>query len=914
MTPHCFQQAIFVAAIWLAAQANSFAVGTRIVQDADADWRFHLDDVSAAKNLSFDDSSWRSLDVPHDWSFENGCARDNAQGSNGGYHGGGIGWYRRVFDMPKAWESRCVRIEFDGVYMNSEVWINGHFLGKRPYGYISFGYDLTPYLQPGRNIIAVCVDNSLEPSTRWYHGCGIYAPVRLVVTDLVHIAPWGVQIMTPKISDQEATVQVCTEISSALTNASQAELVTLLVNPSGAVVATQRSPFAMRSGKNILNQTLTVHSPQRWDPATPRLYTCRSEIVRDGSVGDVVDTDFGIREIHWDAQTGFWLNGCNVKLRGVCEHLEGGPVGAAWPDELIRWKLQLLKNMGCNAIRTAHNPQVPRFYELCDKMGIIVMDEVFDGWRRKAVYDYGQQSFDQWWERDLRACLKRDRNHPSVVIWSVGNETSGKVAPDLVRVCHEMDPSRLVTSGYSAPAFMDVYGVNGDSEKQKFFSSKRPDKPFIATEAPHTWQVRGYYRTQTWYRDGYPNNGQNPFEIPDLTPTEIFSYDWTSPGKEANGKQVFNSSYDNATVRITARQNWELMRDLPWYGGGFRWTGFDYLGESEYVQGGWPFRAFTSGTIDLAGFPKDLYYFYQSQWTDAPMVHLLPGWTHPTMKLGTKIPVWAYSNGDEVQLFLNGQSLGRKIPGRKWNEMQCQWLVPWQPGVLKAVAYRKGKEVAHTTERTAGPATKLEITTNTADFRNNGRDVAIITVALTDAAGTMNPYADNQVTFKVEGPARLLSLENGNPVDTTPNWGVNTRRAFFGLTRAFLQSTRDPGDVSVVMGAILGERNQVTTNLVSIDCQRITLCGPIRPDTWGIFYTLDGTRPGLDSTRYAGSFPVALGTTVKAALFEKGQRLFDMEECFTSSEGLYWEKPLEEKSAAAATDRAEMNSIAGAAK
>ncbi|WP_231954522.1 glycoside hydrolase family 2 TIM barrel-domain containing protein [Pirellulimonas nuda] len=887
--------------------------GTRVEQDLNAGWRFRLGDFPAAKAPGFDDGQWRTLDVPHDWAFEAGYAEDNPQGASGGYGAGGIGWYRRDFDLPVAWRGRRVRLEFDAVYMNSEVWINGQPLGKRPYGYISFGYDLTPYLRPGRNVVAVRVDNSLEPSARWYHGCGIYAPVRLVVTDEVRVAPSGVHITTPSISGKLAKVHVATEISNASDAASRCELVTTLLDPNGEVVATQRDRVALAQGTTTIEQALNVPKPQRWDVDSPALYTARSEVVLEGDDGDSVETRFGIREIDWKPDTGFWLNGRNVKLKGVCEHLEGGPVGAAWPDELIRWKLELLKSMGCNAIRTSHNPQVPRFYDLCDELGLLVMDEAFDGWGRKATHDYGAQAFDAWWERDLRDFLRRDRNHPSIIIWSMGNETRGSVAADLVRVCHEMDPTRPVTSGHSGSEFMDVYGVNGASERQDFFTKKRPNKAFIATECPHTWQVRDFYRSQTWYRDGYTTSGKGAFPIPDLTPTEIFSYEGLSPEERTNRKQHFNSSYDNATVRITARQSWQLTRDLRWFTGSFRWTGFDYPGEAGYVHGGWPFRAFMGGPLDMAGFPKDLYYFYQSQWTDTPMVHLLPHWTHPKMKPGTKIPVWAYSNAEEVELLVNGESLGRQRPGREWDKMQCEWMVPWRPGTIEAVAYRNGKEVARTARRTAGVPTQLRIESDTTDLAADGKDVAVLTVALADEAGTRNPYGENRVSFYVEGPARLLSIESGSPIDVDPNWNAIDRRAFFGLNRAFLQSTGEgEGDVSVLVAAILGEPGQPTSDQVDIDCRRVALRGNAKADDWQIHYTLDGSRPTLQSPAYARPFAVQLGTTVRAAVFVEGERLFDMQQRFAKDEGLYWGDP--EAKPSSGGDQAEDATLVGAEK
>jgi len=839
------------------------SLSAREIISFDDGWKFKLGDFPMAKAVGFDDTAWRTLDVPHDWAFEADYSPDGAQRDRGGYKPGGIGWYRKTFDLPDAWHGKNIRIEFDAVFMNSEVWINGKLLGKRPYGYISFHYDLTPHLKLGRNVIAIRVDSSLEPAARWYHGCGIYAHVKLVATGAVAIAKDGVFVTTPEISDKQATVVVETELVGKFLGA---KLETVLLNPAGREVA----KASARVKGSVVKQTLMINHPQRWDVETPNLYTVVSRIHKDQ-----VSTRFGIRTIRWEKDTGFWLNDRVVKLKGVADHLEAGPVGAAYPDELLRWKIQQLKEMGCNSIRTAHNPQTPLFYDLCDEMGILVMDEIFDGWMKKAPQDYGKQAFAEWRECDLRAWLKRDRNHPSVIVWSLGNETRGAVSKDLVRVCHEMDPFRWVTSGHSSSANMDTEGVNGHSETQQFFK-QQPNKPFVSTEAPHTWQVRGYYRSKTWFRDGAKKKGV--FPCPDLTEKEIFTYDWIAPRNRKNRKQIFNSSYDNAMVRITSRKNWELVRDLPWHSGHYRWTGIDYLGEAGYVHGGWPFRAFMGGALDLALFRKDLFYFYQSQWTSKPMVHILPHWTHPKMKMGTKIPVWVYSNCDEVELFLNGQSLGKDRPSTRWNEMQCDWMVPWSPGKLEAVGYKNGKEIVRTSQSTAGVPAKLA-----PSFE--GKTCPIITVKQVDKNGVLNPYAENRIHYYIEGQARILSLESGNPVNTENNFGKTSRTAFFGLARAFLQTTSDPEPLVVVVGAICGEKQLMTSNEVSIDVKRLALRGMFIQRAFTIFYSIDGSKP---SKKYGGTFLVELGAVVRAEVFDGEKFLFSMTEKFGPNEGIYW--------------------------
>ncbi|MDB4766279.1 DUF4982 domain-containing protein [bacterium] len=872
---------VFAGLTWSLLSTANVAAEESV--DLNRGWKFQLGDPSAAANTDFDDEAWRTLDVPHDWAFESPYARDAAQKDKGGYKPGGIGWYRKSFELPKTFQGKRISIRFDGVYMNSQVWLNGKLLGKRPYGYIPFEYDLNEALKPGINTIAVRVDNSKEPSARWYHGCGIYANVRLLATEAVSIESNGVWVRTAKVNDRIAEMQISAQVTNHTDKTVRATLTHRLVGPDGSQLNDQaQSKITLQPGQQqVIESQLRVKSPALWDIQSPNLYQLRSEVVH-GSATDTRLTKFGIRTIAWKPETGFWLNGKVTKLLGVADHLEAGPVGMAYPEELLRWKLQLLKNMGCNAIRTAHNPQVPTFYDLCDELGILVMDEIFDGWKKKAPVDYGQQAFAKWWKKDLEDWVVANRNHPCIVIWSMGNETHGEIGKQLVQRCHQLDPTRPVTSGSSDTKYMDVEGVNGAAERPSFIKGRlsgKRSKPFVATEAPHTWQVRGYYRSQTWFRDGPPKSGEGKiFPLPNLTDREIFEYSGLNPSKQSNRKQIFNSSYDNATVRISARQNWELMRDLPWYSGHFRWTGMDYIGEAGYVHGGWPFRAFMGGAIDLAGFPKDLFYFYQSQWTEKPMVHLLPHWTHPRMKPGTEIPVWAYSNADRVDLFLNDKKIGSDQPGKRWDEMQCEWKVPWQPGELRAVAYRDGKEVAETVQQTAGAPAALKLSVEGSDF-------PIVTVAEVDSAGVMNPYAENRVHYHIDGPAEIVSLESGNPVNTEPNFGASSRATFFGLGRCFLKRLQSTGEVSLIAGAILGDKQLHVSDKISIDVQQIDLrCKNSNPDLT-IRYSLNSSAADLT---YAGPFALKPGTTVTAKVMRGSEVIFEMSEKFGPDEGLYW--------------------------
>ncbi|WP_144059752.1 glycoside hydrolase family 2 TIM barrel-domain containing protein [Rhodopirellula sallentina] len=852
----------------------------------DSNWKFSLGDFDTAQRPTFDDSQWRTLDVPHDWSIEGEYAKDNPMGAQCGYLPAGIGWYRKAIPVDSAWKGKHVEITFDGVYMNSTVWANGRKLGIRPYGWSSITYDISDLVADSDKItFAVRVDNEKQPSARWYTGSGIYAHTWLAVKEKVHVPHDGIFIRT---SGDEVTVD--TEVANQTSEGETVRVETSLFDPSGKQVATVGTPLSVNGDDgNSITQKLTVANPSLWSTDSPTLYTAVTELHAVNQILDRVETRFGFRDIEWKPESGMWLNGVNVKLRGVCNHQDAGALGAAVPDKILRFRIEQLKKMGCNAIRTSHNPQTPVFYDICDEVGMLVMDEIFDGWMRKAKQDYGGRWFQQWWKRDLTDWLRRDRNHPSVVIYSMGNETRGAVGADLVATCHEVDPTRPVTSGHSADEAMDVLGVNGASEKKGWFDNMNTDKVFIGTENTHTWQVRGYYRSMTWYRDGFPNKKQKPYETPDLTKREIFTYDWTKDENRDNGKQKFNSSYDNAMVRLNSRRNIQQIRDFPRYAGSFRWTGYDYIGEAGYVHGGWPFKAFMGGAIDLANFEKDLYYLYQSQWTEEPMVHILPHWTHPVMELGTEIPVWVYSNCDNVELFLNDRSLGRQTPGKNWDEMQCEWMVGWEPGTLHAVGYRDGQPVVEETIRTADAPARIALSVDGQPLDDNTPDIVQVRVESRDTQNEFYPYGENRTHFHVIGPGKIRALDNGSPIDVERHFGTTSRVAFFGLTRAFIESTETTGDIALLATSILGEKKQVTSDKVSIDTQVLNLRGEVAVPEIQTFYTIDGSAPTQQSKRYTQPFSVPLGTTVKALVVMDGKPIQRLQERFAEDEGFVWD-------------------------
>jgi beta-galactosidase len=851
-----------------------------------SEWKFKLGDLSEADIANYNDDDWRVLDLPHDWSIEGDYSEDNPMGGQCGYLPAGIGWYRKTITVPDNWKGKHVEISFDGVFMNSTVWANGNKLGNRPYGWISFSYDISKEVETAKTInFAVRVDNDKQPSARWYTGSGIYANTWIDVKEKVHVPASGIFIRT-----KGSRIEIDTEVANNCSKSAKVTLITTVKNPAGMIVASVEDgmkivPLSSQS----IGQSIILENPDLWSIDTPNLYTAVTEVKLGRKIVDLVETRFGVRDVEWKPESGMWINGENIKLQGVCNHQDAGALGAAVPDKILRYRIQQLKDMGCNSIRTAHNPQTPQFYDMCDEIGMLVMDEIFDGWKRKAKNDYGAHAFDQWWKRDLSDWMKRDRNHPSIVIYSVGNETGGDVAKDLVERCHELDPTRPVTSGHSSSEQMDILGVNGGSEKMGWFDKMSNDQMLIGTENTHSWQVRGFYRTKTWYRDGYPNKRQKPYYYPDLTEDEVFTYDWINSADRKNYKQIFNSSYDNAMVRLTSRQNIEQIRDIPNYAGSFRWTGYDYIGEASYVHGGWPFKSFMGGAIDMANFEKDLYYLYQSQWTSKPMVHILPHWTYPTLKEGTEIPVWVYSNGEEVELFLNGISLGKQKPGKSWDKMQCQWMVGYVPGELKAVAYRDGKVISEEIIRTADFPSKIQLSVDGESLTNVKNDLVQVRVTSTDDKGEFYPYGENRTWFHVIGAGKIRALDNGSPIDVEKHFETDNRIAFFGLTRAYIESTDAYGDIALLASCILGEKKQVTSKRVSINTQLISLRGKLPQADVQIFYTLDGTMPTTASEEYSNSFEVELGTTVRALVLLNGKQIHIITERFAEDEGFVWD-------------------------
>jgi len=756
-------------------------------QSFDAGWKFNLGDVTGAQSPTFNDSAWRTLDLPHDWSIELAFNQNSLSGSGGGFLDGGIGWYRKTFTLDASASGRRILVDFDGVYMNSQVWINGTSVGTRPYGYSTFEYDLTPYVKTdgSNNVIAVEVNNN-QPNSRFYSGSGIYRNVWLTELGPVHV-PWSGVIVSPVVSGGAATVAVTTKVEN-LSNASASAVVrTTIVAADGTTAASNDSAAtAVAAGvTSPVQQALTVSSPQLWSVATPTLYEVTVQILIGGNVADTYATTMGIRTAAFSATTGFSLNGQGMKIQGVNMHHDLGALGSAVNYRAIERQVQILKSMGANAIRTAHNPPAPELLDITDRLGVLVLEEAFDTWEQtKTANDYGLY-FTAWAQRDIQAMVERDRNHPSIILWSIGNEVGGSTtatAQNLINWVHAEDTTRAITwasnkmggphvsegDDRDVAALLDVAGYNyapyaGDYDADH---SAFPTWKFIGTETSAAVRSRGIYHT------------------PASTLTQATSQ--SSPDRQC-------SSYDNETVSFgaTAESAYTYGDSRAFVSGSFVWSGFDYIGEpTPYAS--WPSKSSYYGAIDTAGFPKDIYYFYESRWTSDPMVHILPHWNWSS---GTTVTVFVYNNCDSVELFLNNTSLGSKTMA-SGGALHLEWDVPWSTGTLRAACTRAGSVVTTTTVQTAGAAARVALSADRTSIAADGRDLVFVTGSIEDANGVVVPTAANAVAFSVSGPGQLVGVDNGNPIDDASYKGTS-RNAFSGNVLAIVRSTETAGMITI---------------------------------------------------------------------------------------------------------------------
>ena len=777
-------------------------------------------------------SNWRTVNLPHDWSIEGSYEEKNGDWQNG-FLPCGVGLYRKYFSMPEVASGQRVKILFDGVYRCSDVWINGHHLGYRPTGFLGFEYDLTPYLKHD-NMIEVRVDHSKHFSNRSYSGSGIYRHVWLNIVNSVHVDKWGINFSSYDVSPDKSSYQAVLAVNNDGLKKRKIDLRISLSDAQGKVVSvlSQRAVASPGISTDVMFRGM-VNDVHLWSPQSPYLYRLTASIYEKGKLKDEKTIKVGFRSVVFDGEKGLLLNGQQTKLKGVCERSTAGALGAAVPYKIMSSRIAQLKAMGCNAIRTAHHPFAPEFYAICDSLGMMVMNEAFDGWETpKAQADYGL-FFEEWWQRDVTDFVYRDRSHACVILWSIGNEVvnpTRTTQKKLIDFFYQLDPTRLTTQGGLDPTRgmegdklrtqLGVKGFNGDGEEigtfQRFHNNY-PDIPIVGTEVPHTLHTRGVYRTRThWRLFDFPavweqrNKGlkvnredyiARMHPIPNLTEEEVFPEEVCTQYYK-NGKYYpienhlpattyYQSSYDNASVRISARDSWLEVEDNDYISGTFRWTGFDYLGESN----GWPSRFMNCGVIDVCGFPKDHYYLYQAMWSDEPMVHLLPHWTHKG-KEGVAIPVVAYSNARQVELFLNGKSLGAKSV----EDYQAMWYVPYQPGKLTVVARNGGMEVAQCTQQTAGQPVGLKLTSDASTMKANQVDVIQIAVDVVDEHGVMYPYANNELQFTVAGGAEILGVDNGDPIDLS-DYQSNRRKAFRGKAMLWIRSNGENKDITISVAA-----------------------------------------------------------------------------------------------------------------
>ncbi|MBB6130662.1 glycoside hydrolase family 2 TIM barrel-domain containing protein [Mucilaginibacter lappiensis] len=754
----------------------------------DYQWKFFQGDTASAKSKDFNDMGWRSLDLPHDWSIEGKINPKNPTGGAGGYFPAGIGWYRKTFKVPGEWKGKKVSIYFEGVYMNSEVFINGKSLGIYPYGYSSFSYDLSPYLDfNNENVIAVRVDNSQQVNSRWYSGSGIYRHVWMNVTDAVHIANWGVAITTPDVSSQKATVQIKTLVKNESDLPQTIALSSWLkdANAKNAGNNQVKVELAANSEKEVA-QTIIVTNPQRWTPESPRLYDAQISIIRNKNVIDKTETSFGIRSIKFTPENGFQLNGKTVKLNGGCVHHDNGCLGAAAFDRAEERKVELLKAAGFNAVRTSHNPPSEAFLNACDRLGLLVVDESFDCWRTgKNKQDYAQY-FAQWWKRDLDAMVLRDRNHPSIVMWSIGNEIVERGSPDAVKTAKmladaikEIDNVRPVTS-----AIVD----NG--------------KDWATLDSLMAAHDVGGYNYHLW------SASADHKRVPSRMIVQTESYP-----KDAFG-------------------NWKLVKNNNYVLGDFVWTAMDYLGESGigrwYYSGDvpgehwehdfFPWHGAYCGDIDLIGWRKPISHYRSLLYNNTEKLYMAvrepepspmeikttwwsvwptwESWTWPDY-VGKSITVEVYSKYPKVRLYLNNKLIGEKSTTEE-QDYKAEFTVPYSPGRLKAIGVDNGKEIESTVLQTSGDAAKIKLTADRKEITASGQDLSYVTIEITDKNGSLQPNAVNRLQLKIEGPGIIAGVANADMKDTDPYVG-DTHKVWHGRALVVIKNIHSAGDIKLTV-------------------------------------------------------------------------------------------------------------------
>ncbi len=802
----------------------SFAVwnvfsSEREVTLLDKGWLFIQKDVSNGESVQFDDSEWKKVRIPHDWAisgnFDMNIDMQSVQvvedgekkaklrtGRTGALPCFGIGWYRKGLPISASDQDKRVFIEFDGAMSLAKVYLNGEFIGEQPYGYSSFSFELTKYVKYGEdNILAVRLENKPE-SSRWYPGAGIYRNVRLVKTSPIRIAHWGTYITTPVINAKSAEVSIKTEIDGVVDAKSEIKLVTEIFNPKGEKVGDVSS-----TKKNLENvpfaQTLKIKDPQLWSIEAPSRYRAVSRLYSGNELLDEYSTVFGIRSLQFDKDMGFSLNGKHIKLQGVCMHHDLGPIGSAVNYRATERQMEILKEMGCNSVRTSHNPPSPELLQICDSIGLVVMVEAFDEWKNgKNKNGYGNY-FDQWAEKDLSAMIRRDRNHPSVIMWSIGNEireqgmaTGKETAKFLADICRKLDPTRPVTAGFNQHTAaikngladeVDLVGFNYKPHDYKSKHAEYPNFVLFGSETASTVSSRGEYK--------FPVIENKGAWYPDY---QVTSYDLEYP-----------------PWATTPDTEFEMQDDCEFILGEYVWTGFDYLGEPTPYNEGTPARSSYFGIVDLAGMKKDRFYLYQSKWSSEPVLHLLPHWNWPE-RLGQNVPVYCYTNFPKAELFVNGVSAGirQKDNSNKYTRYRMMWKdVVYQPGEIKVVGYdENNKAVSEQIIKTAGEPYSLKLTADREKIKSDGKDLSFVTVEVLDKDGNLCPKSDYLLFFTVNGAGKLKAVCNGNPIDQT-SFSSNYMRVFNGKMVAVIESGEEPGEISLFVsgGKLIGKEIKIST-------------------------------------------------------------------------------------------------------
>ena len=759
-------------------------------QNLSRNWHFHLNEPEVPRRATPDYSSWRLVDLPHDWSIELPRDAQNVSNDAGGWFPMGVGWYQKSLALDPEWRGKKVFIEFEGVYMNARVWLNHHFLGRHPYGYTTFQLDLTPYLDwEGENSLRVFVDNSHQLNSRWYSGSGIYRPVWLIVADPVHIAHWGVSVTTAQVSSGSATVRIETLVEDESDAEKNVSLRTRIVAPDGSTVTTLEGESSIGNGnRHKFEQEAVVSHPELWSPDSPSLYQVESEILVDGNTVDTESTTFGIRSIEFSAENGFLLNGVSTLLKGGCVHHDNGILGAASYTRSEERKVEVLKASGYNAIRCAHNPPAPAFLDACDRLGVFVIDEAFDCWRDGKNYGDYHVAFDDWWQRDLDAMLYRDRNHPSIILWSIGNEVKER----------------------------DGYGGGYEISRMLAEHVRAVD-----STRPVTAAICGSWRAEGW-------------EImdPSFATLDVggYNYQWKQYGPDHErlpGRLMIGTE----SFPLEAFENWQAVQEMPAVIGDFVWTSQDYLGESGIGRvhfdgekfpflGGYPWHHANCGDLDLCGFKRPQSYYRDMVWHTDPRVYIVVHPNYPADKTpsvtlwgwpdvrhswnwpgqeGQVFKVEVYSNCDEVELFLDDHSLGCR-PCSKAERFRTTFELPYQPGTLRAAGYISGKPVAEQVLATTGQPARIHLAADRMTIKADGSDLCYITVEVLDDAGRFNPTAEEGIFFTVKGTGKILAVGNGNPLSDELYVG-NQRKVYRGRALVVVKSTDTSGEIRLAAQA-----------------------------------------------------------------------------------------------------------------